>query len=415
MGGASVKRGESRKESLVGCGTTNQHEHVTLLVERIAMASSNKLGFGLMRLPSLETEEGSSIDIEQLKAMVDTFIEAGFTYFDTAWMYADFQSESVTKEVLVDRYDRDQFTLATKLHSEFFDSLEERDEIFAEQCRKTGVDYFDYYLIHGIESGSLPKFEEYDCFNWLLEKKAQGLVKHAGFSYHDDSLLLDQILTEHPEMEFVQLQINYLDWESRWIEARKNYEVCLKHGKPVIVMEPVKGGTLASLPAEAEALFLAANPNRSMSSWALRFAASLPGVDLVLSGMSTLAQVKDNIATMKDFVPLSQAELNLCFEVADLINQQIAVPCTACEYCVPGCPESIAIPQYFSLYNEAKRENLAEKGWTASFGTYEILNKTHGKASDCIACGRCEAMCPQHIPIIDTLQAVAEVFEAPQA
>lgn len=375
------------------------------------MEDAKKLGFGLMRLPKIDVDGESVIDIEQVKEMVDAFMDAGFTYFDTAWMYMNFKSEEATKEALVSRYPRDSYTLATKLHSGFFDSLEDRDKVFNEQLEKTGAGYFDYYLVHGIEAASLPKYEKYDVFNWVLDKKAQGLVKHAGISYHDDSILLDKILTEHPEMEFVQLQINYLDWESRWIEARKNYEVCLKHDKPVIVMEPVKGGTLADVPEAAKRLFLAADPNMSDSSWAIRFAASLPGVMMVLSGMSSLAQMEDNISFMKDFVPLTKEEMDLCFEVADVINSEIAIPCTACEYCVPGCPEDIPIPQYFSLYNEIAREDMEQKGWTASFGSYSALSAEHGKASACIECGQCESMCPQHIPIIDDLKKVVDAFE----
>lgn len=373
---------------------------------------AKKLGFGLMRLPHIERGDESVIDIEQLKQMVDAFMDAGFTYFDTAWMYADFKSESATKTALVDRYPRESFTLATKLHSGFFDSLDGRDKVFNEQLAKTGAGYFDYYLIHGIDRGSIDKYEEFDCFQWLQDKKAQGLVKHGGISYHDDSILLDKILTDHPEIEFVQLQINYLDWDSRWIEAQKNYEVCAKHGKPVIVMEPVKGGTLASLPEEAARIFEAADPDVSPSSWAIRFAASLPNVMMVLSGMSTLAQVEDNISFMRDFKPLTPAEIEMCFEVARIINAQTAIPCTACEYCVPGCPENIAIPQYFSLYNETEREDMAKKGWTATFASYRVLSRDHGKASDCIECGQCEDMCPQHIPIIDDLKKVADTFES---
>lgn len=375
------------------------------------MTASKKLGFGLMRLPQIKEAGSNKIDIDQLKKMVDAFLGAGFAYFDTAWMYGDFKSEEATREALVDRYPRDSFTLATKLHSGFFDSYEDRDKVFNEQLRKTGVTFFDYYLLHGIEEPSYEKFEKFDCFNWILKKKHCGLVKHAGFSYHDNPVLLDKILTKHPEMEFVQLQINYLDWESQWIEARRNYEVCVAHNKPVIVMEPVKGGTLASLPAEAEALFRVEDANASDSSWAIRFAASLPGVMMVLSGMSTLSQVEDNISFMKDFKPLTQGEIEMCFKVADIINSQIAVPCTACEYCVPGCPKNIPIPKYFSLYNEVEREDMEKKGWTASFGTYVNLSAEYGKASDCIECGQCEHICPQHLPIINDLKKVVDVFE----
>lgn len=360
-----------------------------------------------MRLPM----NGASIDIEQVKAMVDKFIEKGFTYFDTAWMYMGFASENAAKEALVDRYPRDSFTLATKLHSGFFDSLEGRDKVFNEQLTKTGAGYFDYYLLHGIDKGSLSKYEKYDCFKWLLDKKEKGLVKHAGFSFHDTADVLDDILTKHPEMEFVQLQINYLDWESEWIESRKNYEVCVKHGKPVIVMEPVKGGSLAKVPEEAEKLFKAADPKRSVSSWAIRFAASLPGVMTVLSGMSTLEQLEDNTSFMENFVPLTEDEQKLCFKVADIINSQTAVPCTGCSYCTDGCPQHIAIPQYFSLYNEIMREDMEKKGWTISFSNYDALTQTFGKASECIACGQCEEMCPQHLTIIDYLKKVSGRFD----
>lgn len=371
------------------------------------MADQKKLGFGLMRLP--ETAKG--IDMEQLKQMVDAFMDAGFTYFDTAWMYVGSKSESATKEALVDRYPREAFTLATKLHSEFFDSHAGRDGIFNEQLTRTGAGYFDQYLIHGVDRASLSKFEELDCFTWLLDKKERGLVKRAGFSFHDDAELLDEILTKHPEMEFVQLQVNYLDWESPWIQARANCEVCRAHGKPIIVMEPVKGGTLAPVPAQAQALFRAADPAASDASWAIRFAASLPDVEMVLSGMSTLQQMEDNISFMKDFMPLTQEEMDLCFQVGGLINDQTAIPCTACGYCVPGCPQDIPIPQYFSLFNEMERENMEKKGWTSSLATYGMVADGHGMASDCIACGACAAICPQHLSIVRDLERVAKAFE----
>ena len=211
-----------------------------------------KLGFGLMRMPTLDPNDPAKVDLEQVKQMVDLFMENGFTYFDTAWMYNGFASEGVAKAALVDRYPRGSFTLATKLHNGFFNSFDDRDKVFSEQLHKTGAGYFDYYLLHGIEAGSYPHYEKFDCFNWLLEKKRQGLVKHAGFSFHDNPELLDEILTKHPEMEFVQLQINYLDWESEWVHSKGVYEVATRHGKPVIVMEPVKGGTLAKVPLEAE-------------------------------------------------------------------------------------------------------------------------------------------------------------------
>ncbi len=370
-----------------------------------------KFGFGLMRLPVTDKSDAASVDLEQVKKMVDLFLEKGFTYFDTAWMYCGFASENAAKAALVERHPRDSFTLATKLHAGFINSLEDRDKIFNAQLEKTGAGYFDYYLLHGIEESMISKYEEFDCFNWLLEKKAQGLVKHAGFSFHDTPELLDEILTKHPQMEFVQLQVNYLDWESEWIRSRACYEMAVKHGKPVIVMEPVKGGTLARIPEEAEKLFKDHDPDASVPSWAIRFAASLPGVMMVLSGMSSLEQMEDNLSFMEDFKPLTEEEKALCHKAADIINSQIAIPCTGCSYCTEGCPQHIAIPQYFSLYNEDMREHLEEKGWTVNFTNYEILTGKFGKASQCEECGQCEGVCPQHLPIIENLKAVSRHFE----
>ena len=370
-----------------------------------------KLGFGLMRLPLLDPSVATSVDMEQLKQMVDLFLERGFTYFDTAWMYTGFASENAAKEALVDRHPRDSFTLTTKLHAGFFDSLEDRDKIFNAQLEKTGAGFFDYYLLHDVEANTYPKFEKYDCFTWLQEKKRAGLVHHMGFSFHDTPELLDEVLTAHPEMEFVQLQLNYLDWESPWIQSRRNYEVCVKHGKPVIVMEPVKGGSLAKVPAEAEALFRAAEPELSIPSWGIRFAASQPNVMMVLSGMSTLQQMEDNTGFIEDFQPLDEEKLALCHRAAEIINAQIAMPCTGCSYCTEGCPMHIAIPKYFSLYNEIKREDMEQKGWTVSFTQYDVLTQDFGRAGDCIACGQCERICPQHLPIIEHLKQVSECFD----
>ena len=370
-----------------------------------------KLGFGLMRLPRLDSKDPANVDVEQVKQMVDLFMDRGFTYFDTAWMYNGFASEYVAKSALVDRYPRESYTLATKLHNEFFNSLEGRDDVFNAQLKKTGVDYFDYYLLHGIEASSYPHYEKFDCFEWLLQKKEAGLVRHAGFSYHDNPELLDEILTKHPQMEFVQLQINYLDWESEWIQSRACYEVATKHGKPVIVMEPIKGGTLANVPAEAEELLKGMDPSLSVASWAIRFAASLPNVMCVLSGMSDLAQMENNLSYMEDFKPLSEDEKAACFEVANIINAQTSIACTACHYCTDGCPMHICIPEYFSLYNEDMRDDLEHKGWTINFTNYQTLGDEFGKASDCIECGQCEDMCPQHLQIIESLVKVAAHFE----
>lgn len=368
-----------------------------------------KLGFGLMRLPYFGNNP-ADVDVEQAKKMVDLFIEKGFTYFDTALMYNAFGSEKATKEFLVDRYPRDAYTIATKLHNNFFNTLEERDKIFNEQRERIGVEFFDYYLLHSIEKVSLQKYEEFDCFNWLFDKKAQGLVKHVGFSFHDNAELLDEVLTKYPQMEFVQLQLNYLDWESEWIQSRACYEVAAKHGVPVIVMEPVKGGTLANVPEAADQLLKAADPNLSTASWAIRFAASLENVMLVLSGMSNIEQMQNNLSYMEDFQPLTEEEKKMVFQVADIINSQTAVACTGCSYCTDGCPVQIAIPQYFSMYNEDMREREG-KDWTINFTNYNNLSKEFGKASACIECGQCEAMCPQHLPIIEKLKDVAEYFE----
>ncbi len=371
-----------------------------------------KLGFGLMRMPLNDANNPADVDVEQVSKMVDMFLERGYTYFDTAWMYNGFNSENVARKALVERHTRESFTLSTKLHCGFIESKEDRDKIFNQQLEKTGAGYFDYYLIHGIEGGMLQKYEELDCFNWLLEKKKSGLVRHAGFSFHDTPEILDDILTRHPEMEFVQLQINYLDWESEWVHSRACYEVAVKHGKPVIVMEPVKGGTLANLPEAAEKLFKDRDPDMSVSSWAIRFAASLDNVMIVLSGMSSLEQMDNNTSYMKDFKPLTEEEKALCFKAAEIINSQIAIPCTACSYCTEGCPMKIAIPKYFSLYNENMREDMAKKGWTINYSNYGTLVASgFGKASDCIACGQCEGVCPQHLPIIENLKKVAEHFE----
>ena len=364
-----------------------------------------KLGFGLMRMPQLDPNNGASVDVEQVKQMVDLFMEQGFTYFDTAWMYNGFASEGVAKEALVSRYPRESFTLATKLHNGFFNSLEGRDEVFNAQLEKTGAGYFDYYLLHGIEASSLPHYEKFDCFQWLLDKKAAGLVKHAGFSYHDNPELLDKILTDHPQMEFVQLQINYLDWESEWIQSRACYEVATKHGKPVIVMEPVKGGTLAQVPAQAEALLKGLDASKSVPSWAIRFVASLPNVMCVLSGMSNVAQMEDNISYMSDFVPLTEAEKDACFTVAQIINGQTAIGCTACHYCTDGCPMGIPIPDFFKAMN---RKLLFEDEPQAKRRYANSCKKAGVTAADCIGCGQCEDACPQRLPIISYLERISE-------
>lgn len=369
-----------------------------------------KLGFGLMRLPQLDPNDATSIDIELTKKMVDTFIEKGFTYFDTAWMYMGFKSENAVKEVLVERHPRDSYTLATKLHAGFIKTKEDRDRIFNEQREKTGVDFFDYYLIHDVGAHHYEIYKKLDCFTWIKQKKAEGLAKKIGFSFHDNAELLDKVLTEQPGMDFVQLQINYLDWESEGVQSRKCYEVAKKHGIPVIVMEPVKGGTLANVPENVERLFKSYNPEASVPSWAIRFAAGLDNVFMVLSGMSNMEQVLDNTGYMHNFKPLNNDEQKLVKQAVDLINSNISISCTGCSYCTDGCPVNIAIPKYFSLYNADKQEYKG-KGWTPQGSYYDNLTKTFGKASECIECGQCEGVCPQHLPVIELLKTVACHFE----
>ncbi len=368
-----------------------------------------KLGFGLMRLPLTDANDSGSIDIEKLCEMVDAFIERGFTYFDTAWMYCGGKSECAVNEVLTKRHTRDTFTVTSKLPAYKIKSFEDRDLIFAEQLRKTGLEFFDYYLLHDVNSESVQTFEKFDCFSWIKEQKKNGLTNKIGFSFHDGPALLDKVLAAHPEFDVVQLQINYLDWESA-VQSRACYEVARKHGKDIIVMEPVKGGTLANVPEEVEKLFKAHDDNMSVPSWAIRFAASLDGVFMVLSGMSNMEQLLDNMEYMADFKPLTESEINMVHTAADIINGDIAIKCTGCEYCIVNCPQNIAIPKYFSLYNndlsEAKR-----KKWTVESSYYDNLTLSFGKASDCIGCGQCESMCPQHLPIIEHLKEVAKHFE----
>ena len=374
------------------------------------MAEAKKLGFGLMRLPLTNPEVDTSIDIEHTKKMVDMFIERGFTYFDTAWMYHGFASERAIKEALVDRYPRDSYTLTTKLHSNFFNDLAGRDEVFNEQLRKTGAGYFDYYLIHDIHDSSYEKYLKLDCFNWLRKKKEEGLVKHMGFSFHGKAPLLERVLKEQPDIEFVQLQINYLDWESDNVQSRLCYELCEKYDKKVIVMEPVKGGNLASLPDPVAAPMKALHPDWSLSSWAIKYVATLKNVFMVLSGMSSLEQLDDNTSYMQNFVPLNDTELDILKEAAIQINKYIAIPCTGCSYCTDGCPKKIAIPKYFSMYNH-DNEIVKGWGWKDAKEEYNDLSSKFGKASECIGCKQCERICPQHLPIVNYLEDVAKHFE----
>lgn len=373
---------------------------------------AKKLGFGCMRLPLLDANNQGNVDLEQFKKMVDTFLERGFTYFDTAYMYHDFKSEIFVREGLVKRHPRESFTLTTKLPTMMLHTKEDCERIFNEQLEKCGVDYFDYYLLHNLNTNTYKTAEKLDCFKFIQQKKAEGKVKHICFSYHDNAALLDKILTAHPEIEYVQIQMNYLDWDSRTIQSRKCYETIVKHGKKVIVMEPVKGGMLAKVPAPVEEMFKNYAPDSSVASWAVRFAASHDEVFMVLSGMSNIAQLEDNTAYMQDFQPLNSEEFKLIENAVKIINEKIAIPCTACRYCVKGCPQNIAIPEYFALYNSYYREHGDKKvsGFFNELAYYGNITG-HGKASDCIKCRACERACPQHIEITKWLEKVAALFE----
>lgn len=365
-----------------------------------------KLGFGLMRLPQKDGE----IDLVQTCEMVDMFLEKGFLYFDTAYGYGDGASERAAKACLVDRYPRDRFYLATKLPAwAGAKTAEEARQMFYTSLERTGAGYFDFYLLHNLGEQRTHYFDDYGIWDFLAERKKEGLIKHLGFSFHDKAELLDQILTAHPEMEFVQLQINYDDWESPYIESRKCYETARRHGKPVIIMEPVKGGNLAAPPEEVVKLFESVRPGDSPASWALRFAASLDGVLTVLSGMSNTAQMADNLAHMSNFQPLSPVEAETVEKARKIMDGIDSVPCTACEYCMKGCPQNIAIPGSFQALNMLLRYNnmdLAQSKYN-----WNTTASHRAKASECVECGQCEEVCPQHISIRQALRRVVDAFE----
>ena len=369
-----------------------------------------KLGFGFMRLPLLDKEDKTSIDYNTCYKLVDTFLEKGFTYFDTAYTYHNFCSEVAVRETLVKRHRRDQFKLATKLPMREFQSAADMERIFGEQLTNCGVDYFDNYLLHNIGVNPYKKACEFDSFGFCLRKKEAGRIKNFGISFHDTPELLDEILTVHPELDFVQLQINYIDWENSGIQSRRCYEVARKHRKPIIIMEPCKGGNLAMVPEKAERLLKEYNPAASVPSWAIRFAASLDGVMMVLSGMNALEQVLDNTSYMADFQPLKKEEYQIIAAVSEIINESTAIPCTTCRYCEKGCPMKIAIPDYFALYNNIKM--TVTRNITSQFVYYRNLAAKHGKAGDCSGCGQCENACPQHLKIVELLKDVAAAFDA---
>ena len=365
-----------------------------------------KLGFGMMRLP----EKDGELDLEQICKMVDAYLASGMNYFDTAYMYCGGKSESIVKKALVERHPRESFTLTTKLPQWMMDEgIEGRDRIFNDQLARTGAGYFDYYLLHSVEDGAnYDGYVKYDCFNWAKKKKEEGLIKHFGFSFHGTPELLDKILSEHPEVEIVQIQMNYIDMESTAVDARRVYETCLRFHKPVIVMEPVKGGSLVKLPPKAQHLFdtlqQGAYPKASNASYAIRFVAGHEGIFMVLSGMSTLSQVADNTSFMKDFKPLTDKEKRTLDGVVEVFSQLDAVPCTACRYCIEEnhCPKKIPIPDIFSLLNSMRVFN----NHNANFYYENVVTANAGKASDCILCGACEHVCPQHLTIRKFLKEV---------
>ena len=363
-----------------------------------------KLGFGLMRLPKID----GKIDIEQTKEMVDLFMDAGFTYFDTAWAYEG--SEDAIRQALVERYPRESFQLATK-NAAWLNCKTREDAIaqFETSLKQTGAGYFDFYLLHNLGPGRTEMFDKFDLWNWIVQMKEEGKIKHMGFSFHSSPEDLDKILTAHPEMEFVQLQINYADWDDRSILAGKCYEIARKHGKEIVIMEPVKGGTLADPPQAVKDIFAEAEPDMSPASWAVRFAADLEGVITVLSGMSNVEQMKDNLSYMKEFEHLTDAQHDTIAKAQEAIKNMPTIQCTLCNYCAKVCPMEIGISGTFTamnhyiVYGDAKA--AAEKlQWV-------VDGVGRKRAHECIMCGSCETACPQHLNIRDELSRAVEILK----
>ncbi len=360
-----------------------------------------KLGFGLMRLP----RKGLSIDIRQTEQMVDAFLEAGFTYFDTAFVYPG--SEAAAKKALIDRHPRESYTLATKLNAMVAPTEKAARKQFETSLKRTGAGYFDYYLLHALMENNYARYDKLHLWDFVKEQKENGLIRHVGFSFHGGPQLLEKLLQEHPEVDFVQLQINYADWEKPSVASRANYEVARKYGKSIVIMEPVKGGTLADPPKEIQKLFKDYHPDASAASWAIRFAASLDGILTVLSGMSNTQQMADNLSYMKDFEPLNEEEQKIIQEAQRILGKSATIPCTACRYCVEGCPKNIPIPEIFSAMNK----RLGNGQFAESLEDYAKAVEGRGKASACISCGQCERACPQHLEITKYLKECADVLE----
>lgn len=363
-----------------------------------------KLGFGCMRLPM----DGTEVNYEEFNKMIDHYMSEGFNYFDTAHGYLGGKSETAIRDCLSSRYPRESFVLTDKLTKPYFNSKEDIRPFFDNQLKWTGVEYFDYYLMHAQDRDIYKHFQKCEAYEVATELKNEGKIKHLGISFHDTAEVLEQILLEHPEVEIVQIQFNYADYNSASVQSKKVYDVCRKYDKPILIMEPVKGGGLVRLPDEAKEIFDSINKDKNLSyaSYAVRFAASFDGVYKVLSGMSDLEQMKDNTSYMKDFEPLNEEEFNAVYKVGNILNSLGGIPCTACRYCVDGCPKKILIPDLFSCYNAKKQFG----DWNSGY-YYDVHTKTNGKASECIKCGKCEKICPQHLPIREHLVDVKNCFE----
>ena len=362
-------------------------------------------GFGMMRLPMKDTQ----VDVEQTNAMVDYFLDNGFNYFDTAHGYLQGLSEKAVKTCLSSRHDRSEYILTDKLTGSFFQSQQDIRPFFQSQLDATGVEYFDFYFMHAQNAREFEKFKKCKAYETAFDLKKEGKVKHVGISFHDRAEVLDQILTEYPEIEIVQIQFNYLDYNDLSVQSKLVYEVCEKHNKPVLVMDPVKGGNLVKLPQDAQQV-LDALHGGSNASYAIRFAASFKNMEVVLSGMSTLEQMKDNVSFMKEFVPFTEEEFEAVEKVAEVFHSHHMIPCTGCHYCVEEnhCPKNIRIPDMFSTYNTKKTFG----DWNADYYYNNVLvSDTHAKASACLKCGMCERVCPQHLSIRELLKDVAAEFE----